>query len=378
MMLIIILGNISFDIDIKAVIAALAAGALFYFLRQWKSDFAVPRLYFSNTKAFETDTVKSRWASLPKTLIFLSMLSFMLAFLDPRLFIDKPASSSDEPRKTPTEGIAIYLVLDQSGSMKETVFGERGSIQKVNLLKEVTKKFVQGDPQTGLKGRPNDLIGLIAFARAAHVLSPLTLDHTTILSELTRFAPVPAMDQDGTSIGYAIYKTASMIAATKHYAEEQAAKGDPAYTIKSTIMILITDGMQDPNPLDKGKRLRNIDVPEAAAYAKEQGIRLYIVNVEPKLAIEEFAPYRHIMQRATELTGGKFYMVDGTANLAKIIRDIDALEKSTLPETAQWLNKDQRPDIYQRVPFYPYLVALGLLFLLAALVLDTTALRRVP
>lgn len=368
----------SFEIDSKALIFVLAAGVIFYFLREWKLGFVVPRLYFPNVKALGEETLKSRWANWPKSLLFLSFLMFMLAILNPRLFIDKPAGSSDESRKKPTEGIAIYLVLDQSGSMKETVFSERGSIRKVDLLKDVTKKFIQGDPQTGLKGRPSDLIGLIAFARAAQVLSPLTLDHAAILSELGKFAPVPEMDQDGTSIGYAIYKTASMIAATKHYAQELATKGEPAYTIKSTIMILITDGMQDPNPLDKGKRLRNMDVPEAAAFAKEQGIRLYIVNVEPKLATEEFAPYRHIMQRATELTGGKFYMVDGTVNLSKIIGDIDALEKSALPETPQLLSKDQRPDLYQRVPFYPYLVGLGLIFLFAGLFLDSTLLRRVP
>jgi Ca-activated chloride channel homolog len=367
-----------FAIDSKALVLSLAAGVLFYFLRLWESDFAVPRLYFSNIQAFEGSSIKSRSASLPKILISLALLAFFLAFLNPRLFFNKPAGSPDNPQRSPTEGIAIYLVLDQSGSMKETVFTPQGSIRKVDLLKQVTKKFIEGDPQTGLKGRPNDLIGLIEFARAARVLSPLTLDHAALISELGRFAPVPEMDQDGTSIGYAIYKTASMIAATKHYAEELSGKGEPAYTIKNTILILITDGMQDPNPLDKGKRLRNMDVPEAAAYAKEQGVRLYFVNVEPKLATEEFAPYRHIMQRAAELTGGKFYMVDGTTNLEGIYRDIDALEKSSLPEPPQVLSKDQRPDLYHRVPFYPYLVGLGLFFLFAGLLLDATFLRRVP
>lgn len=369
---------VSFEIDIKALIASLAVGALFYFLRQWQSNFAVPCLYFSNLEAFKESSGKSRWSTLPRRLNQLALFAFILAFLDPRLFIDNPASPSNQSQKIPTEGIAMYLVLDQSGSMTEKVFGERGSIKKVDLLKQVTKKFVEGDTQTGLNGRPNDLIGLIAFARAAHVLSPLTLDHAAILAELAKFAPIGEMDQDGTSIGYAIYKSANMIAATKHYAQELVDKGEPAYTVKSTIMILITDGMQDPNPLDKGKRLRNIDVPEAAAYAKEHGIRLYIVNVEPKLATEEFTPYRHLMQRAAELTGGKFYMVDGSTNLEGIYRDIDALEKSSLPESLQSLSKDHRPDLYHRVSFYPYLIGLGLIFLFAALLLDATVLRRIP
>lgn len=365
------------EIDIKALVASSVIGILIYFLRQWQSNFAIPRLYFSNLESLQVSTWKSRWATLPRRLMQLALLAFILAFINPRLFIDLPASPSDQTRN-PTEGIAIYLVLDQSGSMTEKVFGERGSIRKVDLLKQVTKQFVEGDEKTGLKGRPNDLIGLIAFARAARVLAPLTLDHTAILAELNKFAPVGERDQDGTSIGYAIYKSASMISATKHYAQELIEKGEPAYTIKNTIMILITDGMQDPNPLDKGKRLRNIDVPEAAAYAKEQGIRLYIVNVEPKLATEEFAPYRHIMKRAAELTGGKFYMVDGSTNLTGIYRDIDTLEKSSLPESKQKLGKDQRPDLYKRISFYPFLIGIGLFFMLVATLLDGRVLRRIP
>lgn len=371
--------GIFFEIDFKALVAALLIALACYFLNEWKKGFAKPHLFFSNVRALEGGGGWAWLVELPKGLIWLSLLSFFLAFLDPRLLIDKqtknlPDGSVDDPK----EGIAIYLVLDQSGSMAEQVFTRQGAIQKVQLLKEVSKKFILGDPEIGLKGRPNDLIGLIAFARGAHVLAPLTLDHAALLSELSNFKQVEQVDEDGTSIGYAIFKTATMISATRHYAEELSGKGEPAYAIKSTVMILITDGMQDPNPLDKGKRLRNMDVPEAAAYAKEQGIRLYIVNVEPKLANEEFAAYRHIMQRAAEVTGGKFYMVDSSTDLGGIYRDIDSLEKSDLPNPLQQLNKDQRPDLYRRLSFYSYLIAAGLVCLLLSQLLESTLFRRVP
>ncbi len=367
----------SFEMDFKAFLASLAALALCYFLWKWKKQFAAPHLYFSDIKTLG-NSLSGKWANLPETLSYFSLLLLILAFPDPRLLIERHRENkNDESVKSPTEGIAIYLVLDQSGSMAEEISSITRQ-KKVDLLKQVTKQFIAGDPNTGLQGRPNDLIGLIEFARGAHVLSPLTLDHAAILSELATFAPIGERDQDGTSIGYAIFKSANMISATKHYAQELIDKGDPAYTIKSTIMILITDGMQDPNPLDKGKRLRNMDIPEAAAYTKEQGIRLYIVNIEPKMAFEEFAPNRHIMQRAAELTGGKFYMADGSTNLEGIYRDIDKLEKSALPEGVQNLNKDQRPDLYRRFPFSPFLVGMGLILLLASLLLDSTLFRRVP
>lgn len=370
----------SFEIDLKALLLSLLASLVCYFIWKWRKRFIDPYLYFSDVEALGRKPHRSLWSNLPQGLLWLSLISFLVAFLDPHFLIDKQnENTSNQGNRSPTEGIAIYLVLDQSGSMEEEVSIDRNRIRKVDLLKQVTKQFIGGNPNTGLQGRPNDLIGLIAFARGAHVLSPLTLDHAAILKELSTFAPIGQKDQDGTSIGYAIFKTANMIAATKHYAQELIDKGEPAYTIKSTVMILITDGMQDPNPLDKGKRLRNMDIPEAADYTKEQGIRLYIVNVEPKLATEEFAPHRHIMQRAAELTGGKFYMVDNSTNLEKIYRDIDQLEKSHLPEFQQPpLDKEHRPDLYRRLSFYPYLLAMGLLSLLASLVLEATLFRRVP
>lgn len=374
-----VLSDVTFALDLKAFLAALAAAVLFYYLWIWRKKFAEPFLYFSDVKALQRETIRARQAELPKGLQLLSFILFIMAFADPHLFIERhQGDQNGGAYKQPTEGIAIYLILDQSGSMAEPVLGKKGFITKFDLLKQVTKQFIAGDPESGLKGHPNDLIGLVAFARGALVKSPLTLDHASLLSELSTFSPVGKTDQDGTSIGYAIFKTANMIAATQYYASQLIDKGEPAYTIKSTVMILITDGLQDPNPLDKGKRLRNMDIPEAAAYAKDQGIRLYIVNVDPKMATEEFAPHHHIMHRAAKLTGGKFYMVDGRTDLEGIYRDINQLEKSELPEELDRLDKEQRPDLYRRVAFYPSLIGIGLFTLLVSLILESTLFRRVP
>jgi Ca-activated chloride channel family protein len=368
----------SFEVDFIPLLASLGLIVLFYFFRERKNQFVIPHLHYSNIKSFDTKNYLSEIGiNLPQNILMLSFLFLLFAWSDPRFLIAKHRENSlNEPPKSSVEGLAIYLVLDQSGSMAEEI--SYGGGTKVNLLKRVTKQFIAGDPQTGLEGRPNDMIGLIVFARGAHVLSPLTLDHTALLSELATFAPIAEKEQDGTSIGYAIFKTASMIAATKHYAQGLIEKGEPAYTIKNTMMILITDGMQDPNPLDKGKRLRNMDIPEAAAYAKSQGVRLYIVNVEPRMALDEFEPHRHVMQRAAELTGGKFYLVDATTNLEKIYKDIDSLEKSEVPAALQKLDKDRRPDLYRRLSFSPYLISLGLLLLLFNIVLEALVFRRIP
>lgn len=366
-------------IDFKALAILLMGSVAFFFLWKWKSLFAEPSIYFSHVKSLNQRKGRTIWSGLPQYLLYPALVALSLAFLDPHLFVNrKEGEVHDLP---PKEGIAIYLVLDQSGSMEQQVLVESKSglhmVSKIDLLKDVSRQFIVGDPELNLEGRPNDMIGLIFFARAARVKVPLTLDHSAVLRELSAFKPIGDKDQDGTSIGYAIFKTANLIASTRHYAQELISKGEPAYKIKNSIIILITDGLQDPNPLDKGKRLRNMDVPEAAEYAKQQDVRLYIINVEPNLRSEDFAPYRNIMTRAAELTGGKFYMVDSGKNLEQIYQEIDQLEKSVLPVPKN-VQKDLRPDLFRRLSFYPYFIAFGLMCLFASILLETTLLRRVP
>lgn len=369
----------AFQINFTTLLILGLCALPFYLLLRRKKSFESPLVRYSLLACLPARSGKAKWANTPGWLLWLTLLLFSLALADPRLFIPLKPGTAPPSAEPPVEGIAIYLVLDQSGSMVEKVAASgagRRMISKIQLVKEVTAEFIQGDPKLGLPGRPNDLIGLIFFARGAHVEAPLTLEHAALLQQLSRFEHIKDPQQDGTAIGYAIYKAANLIAATRHYAQELIQKGEPAYTIKSSAIILLTDGLQEPSPLDKGKRLRNMDIPDAAAYVKSQKIHLYVINVEPKLATEEFAPYRHIMQRATESTGGKFYMLNGSNTLEEIYQQIDSLEKSAIP--VQEIDKSLRPDLYRRVPLYPYLLAAALAAFFSAFMLETFWLRRVP
>src|SRR5205807_5362083 len=104
---------------------------------------------------------------------------------------------------------------------------------------------------------------------------------------------------------------ASLIAATRHYGEElMGEEGRSAYHIKNAIIILVTDGFQAAHPDDKNHQYRNMSVEAAAQFAKEHDVRVYVINVDPSFATEEFAPHRRLMERITTLTGGKFYLMD--------------------------------------------------------------------
>ncbi len=343
-------------------------------LRRWRSSYPSPTLYYSHLQDLipTKPSLRSKLASLPRTLSLLALVGLLVAFIDPHFNMQKTVTTQQEmlQHPSPKEGIAIYLVLDHSGSMRENVIistpsGRRQRFSKLNLAKEVTGNFINS--------RPDDLIGLITFARSSQVLSPLTLEHSNVTKQLDEITFVEEREQEGTAIGYAIFKTVNLIAATRHYAQELQEEGLSAYTIKNSIMILITDGFQDPHPEDKGRRLRTIDLLEAAEYAKQNHVKLYLINVEPRIGSEQFAPHRRLMQRVTELTGGKFYLVDSTHPLDQVYADIERIEKSVLPadETSPLVRT-------HRISLYPYLIALSMCLLFASVFLDTTLLRRAP
>lgn len=334
-----------------------------FLLYTWSRRFSQPHLAFSSLQKIQA----SNWiGKLPAWLAWGGLGFLLLAFLDPHLMLRK--EGRPDPQSGALEGIGIYFILDQSGSMGDPV--TRGGPPKMDLLKQYTRTFIQG--------RSQDLLGMITFARGAQVLVPLTLDHRAVVEALDQLQVNNDQDQDGTAIGYAIFKTSQIIAATRQYAEKLPAEQKPAYDIKSTVMILVTDGLQDPSDKDKGKRFRTMDIPEAASYAKNEGIHLYIANVDPELGSSKYAPNMRQMQRAAESTGGKLFMATSPSSLGDIYQSIDQLEKSRLPSQFETLPKDKLPQFYKRVSFYPWLIAAGLLSLFAAVLLRATLLKVFP
>ena len=376
----------NFAIDWQGALWAALCGVLLFFIKKYSDRFSKPFLLFSSISSFNPSptTFKIRFSQKVSYLDFAVMGLLLLALLNPRYFTLRKES---EFKPIPTEGIAIYLLIDQSGSMKESVEarladGSLRILPNIDLAKQVTQDFILGNPKEHLVGRSNDLIGLISLARTAHILAPLTLDHQAVDQALQKVEVVTKQDDDGTAIGYAIYKTVNLIEATKYFSEELQHKGEPAYTIKNSIIIVVTDGLQAPSPLDKGKRLRNIDLPEAADYAKKAGVKIYIINVDPSITSSDLAPQRHQMQQITQETGGGFYIASGGTRLADVYNQINKIEKSTLPTLPEDLlkniSKDQLPQFYEKHGIFPYLIALAGVLLFVSILLKTLYLRRVP
>ncbi len=351
--------------------------AIFLIKKRLFLTYTQPSLAFSRLKDLQQSSWRSRLVPYPSKLHLAALICLMIAFIDPHLLFPKSSSLmklSHPYREIPTEGLAMYLVLDQSGSMGESVVATgknnlKESIPKIDLLKQVTRQFIID--------HPSDMMGLVSFARVPRVLVPLTLDQDTLLKQLDQIQVAKNLDNDGTAIGYAIYKTANLIAATRHFAEDLRQGGKPPFTIKSAVIIVVTDGFQDPNRLDYGNRLRTMELDDAAAYAKSQNIHLYVINIDPSFSSAQFAPHRRQLTSITAQTGGGFYMVTDNQELKDIYASIDRLEKGTVSREASLHGLDEK-SAYARFSLYPFFILLGLGCLLAALFLDAFILKTVP
>ena len=119
-------------------------------------------------------------------------------------------------------------------------------VNRIEVVKSVVSKFIEE--------RPSDRIGLIAFAAAPYLVSPLTLDHDWLQQNLERVSTAVG-DDDGTAIGSAIAAGVNRLRTTN---------------AKSKIMVLLTDGINNT-----GK----ISPIAAAEAAKAMGVKIYTIGV---------------------------------------------------------------------------------------------------
>lgn len=248
------------------------------------------------------------------------------------------------------KGIDIVLGLDVSGSMQALDFTVNNyRVNRIAVVKSVVSRFIEE--------RPNDRIGLIAFAGSPFIVSPLTLDHDWLLQNLERIDV--GLGDDGTAIGSAIAAAVNHLRTT---------------TAKSKVVILLTDGVNN-----SGK----ISPLAAAEAARALGVKVYTIGVgvrgkAPIPVRNEAGKIQVIMatvdvdektlQTVASETGGLFYRATDTDSLRKIYEQINRYETS-----AQTVRKFEHVEELYRWALYP---ALGLLALGA--LLQLTRYRRLP
>ena len=125
-----------------------------------------------------------------------------------------------------TEAVDIILLMDLSKSMDTQDFQKYGRrMSRLEASKEVITRF--------LENRPNDRIGMVAFATVPYAIAPLTLDHGW-LNQRMEGLHTGMLDGNRTAIGDGI------ASAINRLRESEA---------KSKVIILLTDGANNAGTL---------------------------------------------------------------------------------------------------------------------------------
>ena len=244
----------------------------------------------------------------------------------------------NEYQSRTASGIDIMIALDVSLSMDIDDFVDQGErVKRIDVAKAVVDDFISR--------RPDDRMGLVAFAGRPRDASPITLDHKWLRGALSE---VRLNDQQnrgtvkeqGTAIGSALAAASSRLDSRE---------------AKSKIIVLITDGASN-----SGK----ISPLEAAEHAKTLGIKIYTIAIGTKEGrvdpnIMRF-PYQEFdlptLKKIASLTGAEHYWAQNLESLKQTFSTIDRLEKTDAKSYT----------VIEDTELFPWFLILTLLAALAA------------
>jgi Ca-activated chloride channel homolog len=280
-----------------------------------------------------------RLRHVPPALRVLGLALLIVAFARPQ--------TGRHEEEALTEGIDIVLAVDISGSMRTEDFKPRN---RLVVAKDVVAQFV--------RGRRNDLMGLVVFAANAYTRCPLTLDYGVLLDLLSQ-VDIASREEDGTAIGMGL---ATAVARLKD------ARG------KSKVIVLLTDGRNN-----RGQ----IDPLSGARLAQAIGIRVHTIGV----GTEGEAPYpiddpilgrRYInvqadideetLQQIAAATGGRYFRATDARALKEIFTTIDRMERTEIKVRGYTRRTEQ----------FAWFLYPGALLILIEVVLSSTLLRKIP
>lgn len=211
------------------------------------------------------------------------------------LFILALAGPGKNYRFLPDEkkGVDIMVALDVSGSMSKS----RDFLPETRLgvSKKLLKEFI--------RKRESDRLGLVVFAGAAYLQSPLTSDRTT-LEEILNAAEEETVPEQGTAIGDAVILSSYRLRRSK---------------ARSRVIVLITDGVSNTG---------RIDPITATEIAKGVGIKIYSIGIGKE--DQSYEVNFDMLSELSKTTGGVFYRAEDVSELREVLASIDALEKDPL------------------------------------------------
>ena len=295
-------------------------------------------------------------------LLFLPPLCLQLAIASLIVALTQPQTEMTRQRQD-RQGIAIQVLVDVSSSMDINMNYAEERLTRMDVAKKVVEEFIAGDGEE-LTGRPDDLIGVITFARYPDTVCPMTLGQDALVYMVREITINERPNEDGTAYG-----DATALAAARLDMQENADDDD---SIKSKIIILLTDGENNCGtylPL------------QAAAMAKEWGIKIYTISIQNEPQIEKTKTDKgefllpaepsvsdQLLEKMASSTGGIFRRAYDFDSLQAVYKEINNLEKT----------KMKAVNYADYEPAFKWFVLGAMILLLIKYLLSATILRVAP
>ncbi len=292
----------------------------------WTNNKSNTRLTLGNTEGFSKTTWKLKLKPLLPLLRILSISAMIVALAG-------PVSHSVTKKSKTNKGVDIVMAIDISASM----LARDLSPNRLEQLKKVAVNFVNN--------RPNDRIGIVAYAGESFTKTPITSDKAIIVKTIRELNWGEL--EGGTAIGMGLGSAINRIKDSR---------------AKSKVIILMTDGVNNSG---------FVDPTTAAEIAKEYGIKVYTIGIgtngyamfpvakdidgslifqNQPVEIDEA-----LLKKIANETGGKYFRATTNSKLQQIFNEIDKMEK-TVTEEIKYENFDA---MYRKWIF----IALGVLLL---------------
>ncbi len=275
--------------------------ALAWFLFTHKRQQASLKL--SSIKGFGPANLLSR---LKPVLFGLRLLALAMVVMA----LARPQTKDVSTRTKTTKGIDIVMAIDVSSSM----LAQDLKPNRLSALKEVAADFI--------KKRPNDRIGLVAYAGESYTKTPITSDKSIILGSMREITY--GQLEDGTAIGMGLATSVNRLKESKAI---------------SKVIILLTDGVNNSG---------FIEPQTAADLAAEYDIKTYTIglgtngNALTPVSIKRDGSYQYGMRQVeideallksiADVTGGQYFRATDNEKLEEIYDEINKLEKTEIEE----------------------------------------------
>lgn len=275
--------------------------AIIWYLFTRKKQLAYVKL--SSTKAFKKSNILGKLKPLLFALRLLALALIITA-------LARPQTSDVSTRTKTTKGIDIVMAIDVSSSM----LARDLKPNRLTALKEVAGDFIQK--------RPNDRIGIVAYASESYTKTPITSDKSIVLGAMREITY--GQLEDGTAIGMGLATAVNRLKDSKAI---------------SKVIILLTDGVNNSG---------FIEPQTAADLALEYGIKTYTIGLGTngnaltpiaykrdgslQFGMRQVEIDESLLKDIAKVTGGRYFRATDNEKLEEIYDEINKLEKTEVEE----------------------------------------------